>query len=410
MIDFELDPGQRNIQQMIRFFAKSEVRPRALEADRNGVSDEFLLKVHKMGMAQGAMPGADKEKSGSEQMDDIGASKDSKGVRQGNRMGVIAAEEMAWGDPGVIMTFPGPGLGGPPLQFTGTPEQQKKYFGIFRKDQPPRWGAYGLTEPGAGSDVANISATCRKDGDYYVLNGRKCFITNGGRASWVIVFATLDKSKGRSAHRAFIVEKGAPGFSVGKIERKLGLRASETAELILEDVRVHKDQVLGGEEHYEKQGAGGFKTAMKTFDSTRPGVAAMATGIARASYELALDAARNLFLLSRPLGKYQSVREKLAEMERKITAARLMIWHAAWAADLGIPNSKEASMSKSYAGVVGKWVTREAIAMVGGHGAEQERLLEKNLRDVQVFDIFEGTGQIQRLIVSRRLMQGLSIE
>ncbi len=406
MIDFELDPGQRNIQQMIHFFAKTEVRPRALEADRKGVSDDFILKVHKTGMMQGAVPSGEKgAKDG-----DAGSVKDPKGVRQANRMGVIAAEEMAWGDPGVILTFPGPGLGGPPLQFTGTPEQQKKYFGIFGKDQPPRWGAYGLTEPGAGSDVANISATCRKDGDYYVLNGRKCFITNGGRASWVIVFATLDKSKGRSAHRAFIVEKGTPGFSVGKIEKKLGLRASETAELILEDARVHKDQVLGGEGHYEKQGGGGFKTAMKTFDSTRPGVAAMATGIARASYELALDAAKNIFLLSRPLGRYQSIREKLAEMERRIAAARLMIWHAAWAADLGIPNSKEASMCKSYAGVVGKWVTREAIALVGGHGAEQERLLEKNLRDIQVFDIFEGTGQIQRLVVSRRLMPGLSIE
>ncbi|MCB0219440.1 MAG: acyl-CoA dehydrogenase family protein, partial [Chrysiogenetes bacterium] len=258
--------------------------------------------------------------------------------------------------------------------------------------------------------AANISTTCRKDGDYYVLNGTKCFITNGGRASWVVVFATLDKTKGREAHRAFIVDKGTPGFSLGKIEKKLGLRSSETAELVFDECRVHKDNLLGGEEHYEKMGSGGFKTAMKTFDSTRPPVAAMATGIARASYELARDAAKDIHMLGRPLARNQVVREKLAEMERKITAARLMIWHATWMADLGIPNSKEASMCKAYAGTVAKWVTREAIGMIGGHGTEQEALLEKAMRDIQVFDIFEGTGQIQRLIVSRRLMEGLRIE
>lgn len=403
MIEFELEPGQRNIQQMVRFFAKSELRPKALEFDRNGVSDAFIGKVNKMGIGAGAVP---KEMGG----DDAGEKSDSKGASQSNRLGVIAAEEMAWGDPGVILSFPGPGLGGPPVAITGTPEQKERCFSIFGKDKEPAWGAYGLTEPGAGSDAANISTTCRKDGDYYVLNGTKCFITNGGRAAWVVIFATLDKSKGREAHRAFIVEKGTPGFSVGKIEKKLGLRSSETAELVLDECRVHKDNLLGGEEHYEKMGSGGFKTAMKTFDSTRPPVASMATGIARASYELARDAAKELFMLGRPLARNQAVRETLAEMERKITAARLMTWHATWMADLGIPNSKEASMCKAYAGSVAKWVTTEAVGLVGGYGTEQERLLEKAMRDVQVFDIFEGTGQIQRLIVSRRLMEGLRID
>ncbi|MCB0219158.1 MAG: acyl-CoA dehydrogenase family protein, partial [Chrysiogenetes bacterium] len=325
MIEFELEPGQRNIQQMVRFFAKSELRPKALEFDKNGVSDEFLRKVQKMGIGAGAVP---KEMGG----DDAGVRPDSRGVSQSNRMGVIAAEEMSWGDPGVILTFPGPGLGGPPVAITGTPEQKERCFSIFAKDKDPAWGAYGLTEPGAGSDAANISTTCRKDGDYYVLNGTKCFITNGGRASWVVVFATLDKTKGREAHRAFIVEKGTPGFSLGKIEKKLGLRSSETAELVFDECRVHKDNLLGGEEHYEKMGSGGFKTAMKTFDSTRPPVAAMATGIARASYELARDASKEIYMLGRPLARNQVVREKLAEMERKITAARLMIWHATWMA------------------------------------------------------------------------------
>lgn len=403
MIEFELEPGQRNIQQMVRFFAKSELRPKALEFDRNGVSDAFMRKVNKMGIGAGAVP---KEMGG----DDAGEKSDSKGASQSNRLGVIAAEEMAWGDPGVILSFPGPGLGGPPVAITGTPEQKERCFSIFGKDKEPAWGAYGLTEPGAGSDAANISTTCRKDGDYYVLNGTKCFITNGGRAAWVVIFATLDKNRGREAHRAFIVEKGTPGFSVGKIEKKLGLRSSETAELVLDECRVHKDNLLGGEAHYEQKGSGGFKTAMKTFDSTRPPVASMATGIARASYELARDAAKELFMLGRPLARNQAVRETLAEMERKITAARLMTWHATWMADLGIPNSKEASMCKAYAGSVAKWVTTEAVGLVGGYGTEQERLLEKAMRDVQVFDIFEGTGQIQRLIVSRRLMEGLRID
>ena len=403
MIDFELEPGQRNIQQMVRFFAKSELRPKALEFDRDGVPIEFFQKIGKMGLGGGAVP---RELGG----DDAGDTPDKKGAKQGNRLAIIAVEEMAWGDPGIILTFPGPGLGGPPVSITGTPEQKERCFSIFGDVKNPKWGAYGLTEPAAGSDVSGIKTTCRKDGDYYVLNGTKCFITNGGRASWVVVFATLDASKGREAHRAFIVEKGTPGFSVGKIEKKLGLRASETAELVLDECRIHKDNLLGGEEHYERMGAGGFKTAMKTFDSTRPPVAGMAVGIARSSYDLASEAAKKIYMLGRPLARYQSIRDKLAEMERRITAARLMVWNAVWMADLGIPNSKEASMCKAYAGTVAKWVTREAIGIIGGHGTEQEKLLEKALRDIQVFDIFEGTGQIQRLIVSRRLMEGLKID
>ncbi|MEW6777208.1 MAG: acyl-CoA dehydrogenase family protein, partial [Bdellovibrionota bacterium] len=261
-----------------------------------------------------------------------------------------------------------------------------------------------------GSDVSGISTTCRKDGDYWILNGRKCFITNGGKADWVIVFATLDKSKGREAHRAFIVEKGTPGFYCGKIEKKMGLRCSETAELVLDDVRIHKDQVLGGEDHYEKMGAGGFKTAMKTFDSTRPMVASMALGITRAAFEEARDFVKEAYCLSRPLPHYRALSEKVVDWERKIDAARLLIWHAAWLADKGIPNSKEASMSKAYAGKISKEICREAYQLVAGRGSPREPWLDKFFRDIQIFDIFEGTGQVQRLIISRRFMQGLQID
>ncbi len=404
-IDFDLDPALENIRGMVKWFAESEVRPRAVEADRHGgVSAEFIEKVQQLGIQGGGIP---KEYGGDG--DGAGEKKDRKGVKMVNRLAVIGSEEMAVGDPGVILTFPGPGLGGPPVALTGTPEQKKRFFGIFKPDAPARWAAYATTEPGCGSDVAAIATTCRKDGDFYVLNGRKCFITNGGRASWVVIFATIDPTLGRAGQRAFVVEKGTPGFSVGKIEKKLGLRASETAELILEECRVPKENLLGGEDYYEKQSKEGFKTAMKTFDSSRPMVAAMAIGIARAAYEEVRAFVKEHYMLGRPLARYGSIRETLVEMERKIAAGRLLTWNAAFLADVGIPNSKEASMAKAYCAKVGQWVTSKAVEMMGGFGCERERFVEKLFRDIKVYDIFEGTGEVQRLVISRRLMPEITI-
>ena len=406
MIDFEIDPKLKMLREMARAFAKAEMRPIALECDRTYTpKDSFLIKAYRAGISLGGAP-----RSVSKTESEFFGANAKGAERTTNRLAALSAEELCWGDAALLMSLPGPGLGGPPLAFTGTPEQQKKYFSIFSKEDPLHFGAYGLTEPGAGSDVSGISTTCRKDGDYYVLNGTKCFITNGGKADWVVVFGTLDKSKGKAAHRAFMVEKGAPGFTVGKIEKKMGLRCSETAELILDNVRLHKDQLLGGEAHYEKLGSGGFKTAMKTFDSTRPMVASMALGITRAAYEEGVAFAKAAYCLSRPLPHYQSLRDKLAQWERKIEAARLLIWHAAWMSDLGIPNSKEASMSKAYAGKISKEICREVYELVAGRGWPQEAFVDKWFRDIQIFDIFEGTGQVQRLIISRRFMEGLSID
>src|SRR6185436_5808616 len=183
MIDFTLSEMQDTVRQMVHWIAENEIRPIALESDRNHrIPDEFLKKMREMNISSGAIS----RKYGGDG-DGAGGEKDKKGVTQKNRVAVIGAEEMAWGDPAVILTMPGPGLGGPPVEFMGTPEQKEKYLGIF-KDPEPKWGAYGLTEPVAGSDVAGIKTTCRKDGNHYVLNGRKCFITNGARASWVVVF------------------------------------------------------------------------------------------------------------------------------------------------------------------------------------------------------------------------------
>jgi acyl-CoA dehydrogenase len=400
MIDFTLSETQDMVKQMLHWFAENEVRPLALEADRtHQIPLEFLQKVKDLGISMGGLP---KELGG--EGEGMGASKDKGGIKQSNRIAIIGAEELAWGDPALILTLPGPGLGGPPVAFMGTPEQKAKYLGIF-KAKEPKWGAYGLTEPGAGSDVAGIRTSARKDGDHYVINGTKCFITNGARASWVVVFATVDPSKGRQGHRAFVVEQGTPGFRVGKIEEKMGLRASETAELVFEDCRVHKDVLLGGEDFYA--GKEGFMGAMKTFDTTRPMVAAMAVGIARAAYEKATEFAKENFELGRPIARYRHVEELIAKSKRRIEAARLLTWRAAWMADAGIANAKEASMSKAYAARTAVDVLADLVQVMGAAGVVNDHFVEKWFRDIKVYDIFEGTGEIQRIVISKRLISGL---
>lgn len=400
MVDFELSEAQDNVRQMVHWFAENEVRPIALEADRSHqIPIEFLRKVKELGITMGPLP---KELGG--EGDGAGEKKDKRGTSQNNRISVIACEEMAWGDPAVILSLPGPGLGGPPVLFMGTPEQKVRYMSVF-KDPSPKWGAYGLTEPGAGSDVAGIRTTAVKEGDVYVLNGTKCFITNGARASWVVIFATVDKSKGRAGHRAFVVEKGTPGFSVGKIEEKMGLRASETAELVLDNCCIHKDALLGGEKYYE--GSEGFMGAMKTFDTTRPMVAAMAVGIARAAYERALSFVKENFDVGRPIRRYHAVEELLAKAKRRIDASRLLVYRAAWMADNQLPNAKEASMSKAYAARSAVEILADLVQVMGAAGVVHDNFVEKWFRDVRVYDIFEGTGEIQRIVISKRILKDL---
>jgi len=400
MISFALSEMQDNVRQMIHWFAENEVRPIALEADRSHeIPMAFHRKVKDLGISMGGLP---KELGG--EGGGLGAQKDGKGIKQGNRLAIIGAEEMAWGDPAVILSLPGPGLGGPPVNIMGTPEQKQKYLGIFKQEEP-KWGAYGLTEPVAGSDVAGIKTKAVKDGNHYVLNGRKCFITNGARADWVVIFATVDPTKGRAGHRAFMVEKGTPGFSVGKIEEKMGLRASETAELVLEDVRVHQDCLLGGEKYYE--GKEGFMGAMKTFDTTRPMVGAMAVGIARAAYEKALEYSKDQFGTARPSSRLSFNQELLARSKRRIDAARLLCWRAAWMADASVANAKEASMAKAYAARAAVDTLSDLVQVMGAAGVLNDQWVEKWFRDIKVYDIFEGTGEIQRIVISKRLIKDL---
>ena len=406
-IEFSLSKRQQEMRDGIRGLAKNIIRPQALMWDREkAIPEDFLRNMTRMATSMGSTA----MRSGLG--DDMSPKEDAKkkGAAGSNLFSAIVSEELSWGDPTLLISLPGPGLGGPPVKATGTAEQKERFFGIFKgmeNDAPLKWGAYGLTEPAAGSDVAGIRATCRKDGKHWVINGRKCFITNGARASWVVIFATIDPGLGRAGHRAFVVEKGTPGFSVGRIEDKMGLRASETAELVLEDCRVPEENLLGGEEKYVTKE--GFMTAMKTFDNTRPLVAAMACGIGRAAYEYACDFVKENYVLSRPIPRYAAMTERLAKVGRSLEASRMLVWRASWMADQGTPNAKEASMSKAMAGQAAIKACIEAIEICGAEGsiARDHQLLEKWFRDIKVYDIFEGTGQIQRIVISKRLITDL---
>lgn len=402
-IEFTLSEKQKFLVEGARMMTKSVIRPLSLQMDReHTVPDDLLLKLQAMGVAQGGVP---KELGG-----EGGGVGSEKKPSQANRTAVLLAEEMAWGDVTVLMNMPGPGLGGPPVRSHGTKEQQERFFGIFNDPTKLRYGAYGLTEPGAGSDVAAIQTTCRKEGNQWVINGRKCYITNGARADWVAVFATVDPNLGRAGQRVFVVEKGTPGFTVGKIEDKLGLRASETAELVFEDCRVPAENLLGGEARYEGGGKEGFLAAMKTFDGSRAMVGVLAVGIGRAAYEHTRDFVRANYLLERPIPRYRVIADRLARMKRRLDAARMLCWRAAWMTDLHLPNTKEASMAKAASGQAAVEVCKDAIEIVGAHALMEDgehALLAKWFRDIKVFDIFEGTGQIQRVVISKRIFETL---
>ena len=409
MIDFKLTTRQQQLREALQGLGKNVIRPESLRWDReHGIDEAFLRNFLRMAQAFGGEDSASRFMGGGSD-DKPKAKKERKGPSQASRSAAIACEVLGWAEASLTLCLPGPGLGGPPIRATGTPEQKKRFFGIFDNmlEGELKWGAYALTEPNAGSDVAAIRTSCVKDGDDWILNGRKCYITNGGKASWNVVFATVDKSLGRAGQRAFVVEKGTPGFSVGKIEEKLGLRASETAELVLEDCRVPGANLLGGEEAYQTKE--GFMTAMKTFDTTRPLVAAMACGIGRAAYEYARDFVKDNYVMSRPIPRYAAIAERLSKVRRRLEAARSLIYRATYLADLEKPNAREASMCKAYAGQAAIYACIEAIEICGAHGsvATEHALLEKWFRDIKVFDIFEGTGNIQRVVISKRIVSGL---
>lgn len=314
----------------------------------------------------------------------------------GNLATVLGMIELCWGDVGLALSIPRQGLGNAAIAAVASPEQKARLAG--------RWAAMAITEPGAGSDSAAIRTTARLDGDSYVLDGEKIYVTAGGRCDAVVVWATLDPSIGRAAIKSFVVESGTPGMTVARLEKKLGIRSSDTATILLEGCRVPKENLLGSPEIEAKRGFGGV---MQTFDNTRPVVAAMAIGISRASLELTRDllgrqGVRPTYTGSR--WTKSAAEAELLRLEGELEAAWLLTLEAAWLADNGIPNSLQASVAKAKAGRVSNEVTLRCVELAGPLGYSERELLEKWARDSKILDIFEGTQQIQLLIVARRLL------
>ncbi|MGH2496678.1 MAG: acyl-CoA dehydrogenase family protein [Ktedonobacteraceae bacterium] len=393
MIDFTLSKSQQAARDYAHQVALEEMRPISLECDHaEKIPESFFWNMQKRYWA-GAAGQARQQDTGEEE-------------RQQNVLSVLAQEEMAWGDAALSTAIPGPGLAAPPILSQGTSEQQARFL-VPYMDGQLHWGALALTEPGIGSDVAGMSTTAVLDGDEWVLNGHKHYITNGARSDIVVTFATIDKSLGREGIRPFVVPKGTPGFIVGRIEEKMGLRASQTAELIFENCRIPKENLLSGRESSKKAG---FKAAMGTLDATRPMVGSLAVGIARAAYETTSEWVCEELPKGFPVHKRREIEDELEELRQEIEMARFLVWRAAWMADRRIPNSKEASMSKAYAGGLVMKVTAAGVRITApGENSARKQFLAKWFRDAKVFDIFEGTAQIQRLVIARRLFPEIDI-
>ena len=393
MIDFTLTKAQLAARDYAHQVAVEEMRPISLECDRTEkIPESFFWNMQRRfwgGAAAQARNQAQEEEE-----------------KQSNVYSLLSQEEMAWGDAALSTAIPGPGLAAPPILSQGTPEQQMRFLAPYMDGQL-HWGALALTEPGIGSDVAGMSTTAVLDGDEWVLNGHKHYITNGARADLVVTFATIDKSLGREGIRPFVVPKGTPGFIVGRIEEKMGLRASQTAELIFENCRIPKENLLSGRESSKKAG---FKAAMGTLDATRPMVGALAVGIARAAYETATQWIQEELPKGYPAQKRREIEDDLEEIRQELEMARFLVWRAAWMADKRIPNSKEASMCKAYAGGLVMKATATAVRITApGENSAYKQLIQKWFRDAKVFDIFEGTAQIQRLVIARRIFPEIDI-
>ncbi|HEX2176583.1 MAG TPA: acyl-CoA dehydrogenase family protein [Nocardioidaceae bacterium] len=328
---------------------------------------------------------------------------DGDRVRNGSNMtSVLSIMEMCWGDVGLLLSMPRQGLGNSAIASVADEEQLQRFAGV--------WAGMAITEPGCGSDSASITTTARPDGDHYVLNGEKIFVTAGGRADAIVVWASLDKSKGRAAIKSFVVPKGTPGMTVERLDHKLGIRSSDTATIRFEDCRVPKENLLGNP---EVDASKGFAGVMQTFDNTRPLVAAMAVGCARAALELTRDLLAEAGVAvdyDRPAHVQPAAAASLLQMEADWEAAYLLTLQAAWMADNSVPNSLQASMAKAKAGRVGNDITLRCVELTGSLGYSEHELLEKWARDSKILDIFEGTQQIQQLIVARRLLDKTSAE
>ncbi len=379
-MNFELTEEEKMMQKMFKDFSDNEIAPKAAEIDEKG---EF--------------PRENIEKLAENEMMGIVIPEEWGGSGASNLIYVMAIEEISRGcaSTGVILSVH-TSVGTLPILYFGTEEQKKKY--IEDLAQGKKLGAFALSEPNAGSDAAAIRLQAVNKGDHYVLNGAKNWITNAGEADVYTVLATMDKSKGAKGITAFLVDKDTPGFSIGAKEKKMGLHGSQTAELAFADAKVPAENLLGEE-------GKGFKIAMSLLDGGRIGIAAQGLGIARAAYEAALEYAKVREQFGRPISSFQAISFKLADMATEIEAAKLLVYNAAKAKDNDDPKKgRYASMAKQFATDTAMKVSTEAIQILGGYGYTREYPVERNFRDAKVTQIYEGTNQIQRIVISRDIL------
>lgn len=379
MIDFSLSEEQLAIQKTARDFTQAEIAPVAAEYDRSAEYPEAIVKkAFQAGLVYGAIP----EEYGGDGLSELDQ--------------LIIAEELSAGCAGIGSCIAINSLAAIPLVLFGTSEQKEEH--LLKICNEERLMALCVTEPGAGSDVASISATADKKNGEYIINGTKTFITNGGVADYYIVFASVDRKLGHKGITAFLVPRATAGLTVGKKEDKMGQRAANTTDVIFDNVVVSEESRIGDEGQ-------GFKIIMSTFNHSRPGVGASAVGVARSAMEYALKYSAEREQFGVPIFMHQAIMFMLADMAKDIEAGRLLAWQAAWKGSSGLDNSKEAAFAKVFCGDMVMRVTTDAAQILGGYGYIKDYPVEKMMRDAKVFQIYEGTAQIQRLLIGRALFK-----
>ena len=387
-LDFSLTTEQEEIRALVHEFAEKEMRPQADYFDEHEETPwEVMRKAHEIGIGPTAMFPTEYGGGGLDRISEL-----------------ILAEELTWGDAGMAISILASGLAGAGIIAMGTEEQKERYISQLCDPKNLRIAAMGLTEPDSGSDSLALRTTATKVDGGYVLNGTKQFCTNGGIADLQVAFATTDRTAGPAGIAGFVIEKANPGMRQGRKERKLGVRASHTAQVIFEDCFVADDARLGFDKDGNATGPGAIG-AMLMLEATRPAVAIGAIGIARAAFEFARDYSLEREQFGKPIAKHEAIAFKLADMATEIDAARLLAWRAGWMAENGIPLARgEGSMAKLFAGDMAMRVTVDAVQVLGGYGYIKEYPVERFMRDAKIYQIWEGTAEIQRLVISRYVL------
>ena len=376
-VSFALTDEQRELRALAREFAEKEIRPKAAEYDEHSTHPaDVIAKAHELGLMNLHVPA------------------EYGGLELSTFDGILIGEETNWGCSGMGTAIGANGLGSGPVIISGTDEQKAKWLPPLLEE--PILCSFGLSEPEAGSDVAKLKTTAVRRGDEYVLNGSKTFITNAGHAAWAVVFAKTDTSKGHKGISAFIVPMETPGVRIEQHLDKMGQRSTDTSAFAMADAVIPAENRLGEE-------GDGFKIAMKTLDFTRPGTAAGAVGVAQAAYELAVGYAKERVTFDVPIAMHQGVSFMIADMATEIEAARLLVWQAAWLHDQGERATLQSSFAKRFAADTAMKVTTDAVQVFGGYGYMKEYPVEKLMRDAKLFQIYEGTSQIQRLVIAKEI-------